>query len=141
MDNPKQWLNEKLTEGVINLYCVEKRDTDGNSVYMKGEDEEWSKRHVVTLSSDRTVFIQKSLLHEDYLRWYDEKRRLKQVRGTRENNTKFWQTLKQFLPETSKSRIGVQKFSKVTIPFSAANKDRFRDAIGHANWTFGDNHE
>ena len=61
------------------------------------------------------------------------------MRGAREINTKFWQTLKKFLPETPKSRIGVQKFSKVTIPFSRANRDKFRDAIGHANWTFGGN--
>ena len=145
MDNWKQWLNDILQDGELTLRSAVEdisEDATTQGVFHEIPEDEFSE--VIDLR--KVCFIQKSLLYKHYRRWFQAKRCAgNKMNGQQLSNVEFWKQIKEFLPKTVQKRVGTKdpttglRRNIKTIPFSLANRDRFRDAIGHANWTFGDN--
>jgi hypothetical protein len=156
LDNWKQWYNEILKEGQIEMSFDLKTSTGGDEVYFTpvNRDEPDFSASSVTFYEDEEgeerdipVYIETKLLYKHYDRWFKAKKRAgTEIHGDLQTTGGLWSKLAKFLPAYSKKnkcskQCMVDVGTKRCIAFSVANKDMFREGIGHPNWVFEDEAE
>jgi uncharacterized protein YaiE (UPF0345 family) len=141
MDNWKQWLNEVLCNGTMDVCasCTEQKDK--TVAYLAETEAEFL---TIQVNQMTPVFVERKVIYAHYTDWYSKTRgHGKKMRGDVQAENQFWKKLcpkgeeeKNFLPPPTRKKTFCGK-ERQCVAFSSSNKDLFRAAINHSNWTFG----